>query len=124
MKREDLLRLVILLGKAFAARGMTAQVKDLRLYYGALRGNLGGTATALEKKWPELVLVEWLKTLRVPPYDRAYRVRPWGSRCACPREKQRLFTAVVFPGGAKVACASCNEVWLQEEARAASSWSH
>lgn len=117
MQRADLLGLVAALGKAFTRRGMTQHVRLLRIYYWALEKGLTSQTHELNVRWSESFVIEWLKTLRVAPYDRAYPVLPRGTPCQkCSKSGQAgLVVDVVFPGGARVRCQGCESVWIEDD---------
>lgn len=119
MERTDLLGLVAALGKAFTRRGMSQHVRLLRIYYWALERGLTSQTHELNVRWSEAFVLEWLKTLRVPPFDRAYPLLPRGTPCqTCaktPGLQSALVTDVVFPGGARVRCQGCNCAWIEDE---------
>jgi hypothetical protein len=115
--RSELLRHVRDLGREFARRGMP-EVRALRLYYLAVRDDLIPYHHRLEIKWSEALALEWMRTLRVPPFESAYPVRPFGSACeACGGvrgQARGALTDCVFPGGARMRCHTCDPVWLEE----------
>jgi hypothetical protein len=65
------------------------------------------------------LVVDWLKTLRLPPYEAALPVLAKGTRCPhcgpasgrSPAER----TTTVFPGGWRVKCGTCDFEWLVDE---------
>lgn len=119
MERGPLLGLVAALGKAFSRRGMTQHVRLLRIYYWALEKGLTSPAHELNVRWSEGFVIEWLKTLRVPPYDAVYSVHPRGAPCpSCGQSggaQGAVNVDVVFPGGARVRCQSCETAWIQDD---------
>jgi len=118
MERSQLARLVAVLGREFVRRRMHAHAGKLRVYYLALRRGLATTGRSeVDIHWSEELVVEWLKLLRIPPYESAYRVRtPQApcSRCKARPDNQggSFVTERTFPGGWKVRCINCGEVWL------------
>jgi hypothetical protein len=118
VERSELAKLVEVLGHEFVRRGMHAHATKLRIYYFALRRGLATHArNEVDIRWSEDLVVEWLKLLRIPPYESAYRVRTAQSPCsrckARPNNQGGSFvTESTFPGGWKVRCSSCGEVWL------------
>jgi len=116
MRREELLHHVILLGKAFSARGMDQHLRDLRVYYLALRHGL--TSNKLQLNWSEAFVIEWMKMLRVPPFENSYPVLARGEPCPrCPSTAgSSVSTDCVFPGGARMRCQNCGCEWLEHEA--------
>jgi hypothetical protein len=73
----------------------------------------------------EEAVLEWLRTLRVPPFDSeaegGYRVQRRGEgcgTCAARGETPTVITDAVFPGGARMRCRSCSSIWLEEDAAA------
>jgi len=109
---------VTLLGRAFRARGMDQHLRDLRIYYLALRHRLA--SNKLQLNWSEAFVIEWMKTLRVPPFERSYPVLTRGAACPrCPKtHAASVCTDRVFPGGARMSCQICGCEWLEEEAPA------
>jgi hypothetical protein len=118
MQRDELLQHVVRLGRAFTGRGMEAHARMLRLYYLALRHGLASPRQPLRLSISADAVIEWLKTLRVPPFEATYPVRPRGTGCASCRpggQAPMLVTEVVFPGGARMRCNTCGAVWLEQE---------
>jgi len=118
LPREVLLEHVRLLGREFVRRGMHAHAQKLRLYFLALERGLTSPKRELDVHWSEPFTLEWLKTLRVGPYAQAYPLQPRGA--PCPQCRQRgqqssTRTELVFPGGVRMRCGSCEAVWLEEE---------
>ena len=125
MQREPLLHLVTRLGQAFTARGMGAHARMLRVYFLALRHGLADSRNAVRVSLTEEAVLEWLRTLRVPPFDSpeegGYRVQRRGEgcgTCAARGETPTVITDAVFPGGARMRCRSCGSLWLEEDAPA------
>ena len=118
MERDALLAMVHRLGEEFRRRGMRTHVTPLRIYWLALRHGLVETeGHALRLTLSEEAVVEWFKLLRLPPYQRAYPVRPSGSTCpACDSGTEELTTERTFPEGRKVVCLACRSAWLEVEA--------
>lgn len=118
MERGLLTEWVVLLGRAFRQHGMRSHVRTLRLYFLALRhGLVQGERNALKIEWSEDAVLEWLRILRVPPFQQAYPVRPRGSRCArCPAgdgHPVETTTLMTFTGGAKMGCRRCGDAWIE-----------
>ena len=125
MQRESLLPLVTRLGQAFAARGMGAHARMLRVYFLALRHGLADSRNAVRVSLNEEAVLQWLRTLRVPPFDSeaegGYHVQQRGEgcgTCAALGETPTVITDAVFPGGARMRCRSCGSLWLEEDAPA------
>lgn len=119
MERANLLELVAALGKAFTRRGMSQHVRLLRIYYWALEKGLTSASHELNVRWSEAFVVDWLKTLRVPPYERSFPVLPRGTPCQrcgpkAGREGARVVD-LVFPGGARMRCQTCEHVWIEDD---------
>lgn len=121
MATEDLLQRVERLGREFVRRGMDAHARKLRIYYLAVRHRLASPLTGeVDVRWSEERVLEWLKLLRLPPYESAYPVRPRGA--GCPRcekstnDRTALHTEQTFPGGSKMSCHACGAMWLEEDA--------
>jgi hypothetical protein len=117
LPRLRLLEHVKSLGREFKRRGMGQHVQRLRVYYIAVQKGLTSPSHELDIKWSEPFVVEWLKILRVPPFERAYSVRPRGSRCGrCSEtrnEQTSVFTELNFPGGSKMRCQACEAAWVE-----------
>ena len=117
--REELLAWVRRLGKAFVDRGMSEHAGRLRVYFLAVRQGLTSGAHRVEVHWSERMVVEWLKTLRLAPFESAYGVRPRGAGCPdCPASRQArdaIFTDVTLPGGSRMRCDACGAIWLEED---------
>ena len=118
MNRLQLLQCVAKLGAAFIRRGMEQHAANLRIYYVAIHRRLA-QGNKVDLHWSEPFVVEWMKTLRIPPYQLAYECRPRASACArCgrrPNTEPTASTECVFPGGARMRCQSCGAVWLEDE---------
>lgn len=116
-RREQLLSYVELLGREFVHREMDAHARKLRLYYLALRHGLTQGAFDVDVHWSEQMVLDWLKVLGVPPFESAYPRRPRRSACsrckAVPSQQSVIHTEMVFPGGSKVRCFTCGEVWIE-----------
>lgn len=100
---------------------MRTHVTPLRIYWLALRhGLVHDERHGLHLTLSEETVVEWLKVLRLPPYENAYRVRPTGSACpSCVPPEGRgageVATERTFPEGRKMVCLGCHSVWLEME---------
>jgi hypothetical protein len=117
MRREELLPLVARLGRAFAQRGMREHLSKLRLYYLALQKGLIPPSHSLEIHWSERLVLDWLKTLKIPPYESAFELRPRTSKCKhCMDrgEQSWIYTDGQFPGGVRMRCYTCGDLWLEE----------
>lgn len=122
MQRDDLLVLVTALGKEFRRRKMRDHLTRLRVYYFALRHGLTTSqGNGLDVHWSERFVIDWMKTLRVPPFDAALPVRPRGAKCeGCEKTGAQpwVYTDGLFPGGVRMRCQTCGDVWLEHEAQA------
>lgn len=67
--KEELLAQVTTLGGEFRRLGMAAHVKRLRLYYLAVKHGLTTRGNDVELQWSEELVLEWMKHLRIPPFD-------------------------------------------------------
>lgn len=118
MQRQELLPLVVQLGRAFRERGMNAHLAKLRVYYFAVQKGLTSGAHELDVRWSERFVLDWLKTLRVPPYEDAIPLRPRSSGCETCRargDQPWIYTDGLFPGGVRMRCQTCGETWLEED---------
>ncbi len=118
--REDLLEHVRLLGQAFRRLGMEGHARKLRLYFMALQHHLTTPeAHELDVRWSAAFVREWMRTLRVPPYDAVYPFRPAGAGCErCSRKiaaVNEVITECAYPGGSRKRCRACDAVWLEGE---------
>lgn len=117
LPRDQLLEYVRTLGREFSRRKMHQHVRRLRVYYLAVKRGLTPPSHELDVKWTEPFVIEWMKTLGVPPFERAYEVRPPGAGCdRCPGEPGQapiVFTDFSFPGGSRRRCQRCGRVWLE-----------
>ena len=92
-------------GRELVRLGLRQHAAHARTYYAAIRDG------RRPKEWAHDLNVEWMRVLRIPPYDNDYAVRP--RMAGCPKcAASRTYTAMVFPGGVKVKCA-CGEQWLE-----------
>ena len=121
--RDQLLDQVRQLGREFVRRGMRREAEGLRLYYVAIRSGLvrGPDGELEAASWSRSSTEEWLKLLRVPPWDRAY---PLGTRGHCHRCKAakggpaRALEERRWPGGALIRCTGCGSRWVVDDAEA------
>jgi len=116
MERAKLLELVVALGCEFSRRGMPDHCDRLRLYYLALRHGLDSTRHRVEIHWDETLVVEWMRLLRLPPYQDHYPLRDTTSCATCESRPGTVVTKGVFPGGAKLECLQCGAQWLLRHA--------
>ena len=112
--------MVVRLGREFVRRGMHEHARALRLYYVALRAGLAQRGAKVDVRWDRALTEEWMKTLRLHPFDGHYEVRLPGVpclRCRAPKGNDRSSarTEVVFPGGARMRCDCCGARWLVDE---------
>jgi len=95
-------------------RSCQGALRDLRVYYIALRRGL--TSNKLALNWSEAFVIDWMKTLRVPPFESTYPLL--ARRAPCPRcpssEASSVCTDRVFPGGARMRCQTCGCEWLEQ----------
>jgi hypothetical protein len=112
MDRARLLELVVALGGEFSRRGMMDHCDRLRLYYLALRHGLDSTRHRVELHWDEGIVIEWMRLLRLPPYQDHYPLRESNACAACESRPGTVVTKGVFPGGAKLECLQCGAQWL------------
>lgn len=69
--RTELLTLVTILGREFRRLGMAAHMKRLRLYFLAVKHGLTTAGNDVELSYTEDEVLEWMRTLKVPPFDKA-----------------------------------------------------
>ncbi len=112
MERAKLLEFVVALGCEFSRRGMPDHCDRLRLYYLALRHGLDSARHRVEIHWDETLVVEWMRLLRLPPYEDDYPQRDTTSCATCESRPGTVVTKGVFPGGAKLECLQCGAQWL------------
>jgi hypothetical protein len=126
---EEPLDLVRRLGKEFVRRGMRREAAALRLYFIALRAGLveGPDAQLEAVTWSQRTTEEWLRLLRLPPWENAYPLGTRGTPCRrCKPGKGGLPAAIeekLWPRGALMRCSGCGWRWLvddDEEARESS----
>ena len=118
MHRDEWSEHLARLGDAFVRRGMAAHARLLRLYWLAMRHGLLGPDGKLEVRLTREGLLEWLRTLRVPPFHAAYAVQRRGEgcrACAASGAQPTVLTDAVFPGGARMRCRTCGSVWLEDD---------
>lgn len=122
MERDELLGRVWRLGEAFKARGMDAHARMLRGYWLLVRHGLAkGPKAQVQLSLDADAVDEWLRTLRVPPFDAAeggYPVQRPGEGCRpCARsgDTPTVVTELIFPGGARMRCRTCGTRWLEDE---------
>ncbi len=109
---------VQVLGRAFVRRGMREHAEKLRVYYLALRKGLTeGPQEKLEVKWSAPFVRDWMRTLRLPPYQNDFPLRSRGAGCfRCPRSVNTAASVhleLSLPTGARMRCQSCGAVWLE-----------
>jgi len=127
LSRPELLKCVVTLGREFRRRQMTEHARKLRLYYLAVQSGLTVGPHEADLHWSEAFTVEWMKTLRLPPYENDYPVRPMGWNCKCPAAHSAAAPATVeltFPGGARKRCPACRAVWLELDEPQRPPWMH
>ncbi len=83
MERARLLELVVALACEFSRRGMPDHCDRLRLYYLALRHGLDSARHRVEIHWDEGLVIEWMRLLRLPPYQDHYPVSDTTACAAC-----------------------------------------
>ena len=114
-----LLACVARLGEEFRRRGMTEHVRLLKLYFLDVRHRLLRGPNELDVRWSESHVVDWMKALRLPPFESALPVRWPGAGCSRCGIAQSTVpsgrTELVFPGGARLRCQSCGDRWLELE---------
>jgi hypothetical protein len=116
LPRAELLKFVVALGREFRRRGMQEHAKKLRLYYLAVKSGLTVGVHEADLHWSEEFTIEWMKTLRLPPFENDFPLHPQGWRCRCPTAASAPAPASVeltFPGGARKRCPACRAVWLE-----------
>ena len=118
MDRARLLDLVVALGGEFSRRGMRDECRRLRLYFLAVKHGLAGAQHQIQLHWDEDLVVEWLRLLRIPPFDHHYLVRGETACDRCAYQPGRVVTKAVFPGGSKFECLQCGQQWLLPRATA------
>jgi hypothetical protein len=89
----------------------------LRLYYLALRHGLDSARHRVEVHWDEELVLEWMRLLRLPPFQDHYPVRDTAGCERCESRPGTVVTKGVFPGGAKLECLQCGTQWLMRHAR-------
>ncbi|WP_223644426.1 hypothetical protein [Corallococcus sp. EGB] len=118
MTKEELLQQVEKLGHEFEARGMTAHVRSLRLYWLALKHDLVEPDLSLQVHATADWVVDWFKLLRLPPHEHALTVRRHGEGCGrCLPGYGTSRTLTVFPDGYRMTCDACRSEWLVLEPR-------
>jgi len=126
VRRGELLKTVAALGREFVHRGMHVHAAKLRLYYVALRrGWASSHRSKVDVHWSEDLVIEWCKILQLPPYQHAYPIRAPHSRYSRCKDRSNneggsFQTESTFPGGWKVRCSNCGEVWLVLETKSTS----
>lgn len=110
----DLDKLTVRLAEEFKRRGMRRHVDDLRVWYRGYRARSRAALREKQPPWTEGLVLEWLCTLQVPPFDRVLPVLEHGERgCACDRKQVGdSAVACVFPGGLVLQCFACGARWL------------
>ncbi len=103
----DELALTERVGHELARLGLREHVARIRAYYAALKAGRSSDA------WSHKMNVEWLRLLRLAPYENHYPVRPRMSGCEDCHGMGGLFTVTVFPGGSKHQCGGCGKQWLE-----------
>jgi len=104
MPGDAYLALVERLGREFARRRMDKHLTQLRWAWPQLT------------RWREDEVIEWLRVFRVPPFDKDYPLQRTAGGCPRCGKHEGVWTRLVFPGGAKLTCASCRQAWVVERA--------
>lgn len=112
MDRIRLLELVVALGVEFSRRGMREECRRLRLYYLAIKHGLAAEHHRVQLHWDEDLIVEWLRLLRLSPFEHHYPVRTDMACDRCEYRPGRVVTKAIFPGGSKLECLECGGQWL------------
>lgn len=98
---------------------MEGHRRSLAVFWLALRRGLleGRRGRVLEVRWSEQHVIEWMETLRLPPYEDALPLQAKGAGCpSCRPEPGQLTsrrTELVFEGGARLRCDGCGRRWLE-----------
>jgi hypothetical protein len=94
---------------------MEQHLRDLRVYYLAIRHRL--TSNKLQVNWSEAFVIEWMKILRVHPFEDSYPLLARGAPCPrCPTaDAAAVCTDRLCPGGARMRCQTCGCEWLEQE---------
>jgi hypothetical protein len=75
------------------------------------------------RTWSFDLTLEWLALMRIGPFRRVYLVQHRGAGCPrCASQESRgapaAWVEVAWPGGAKLRCNTCGQVWLQIDGKA------
>lgn len=109
-ERDAQLELTERVGAELVRLGLHEHAACARAHYVRVRDDLPSPVPP-DPAWRHTMIVEWARTLRMPPHENDYPVRPRMSGCpAC--DDSRPFTTGVFPGGSKHQC-GCGAVWLE-----------
>ena len=103
---KEQLELAERVGRELVRPGLPKHVQHVRRFYADTRAG-----RPLSKDgWSYSMVQEWSRTLRLPPHQNEYPVRPRPSSCGCP--SPQTFTLGVIPGGSKHKCGRCGFIWL------------
>ena len=114
-KTFDLDLLTVELGKEFQRRGMVRHLEALRAFW--CRRHPRPSLSPSE--WDEGMVLGWLASLRIPPFDQVYPLLPQGSACPkCGRGRtagvSHAHVQRTWPGGWLLECADCHASWVCE----------
>jgi hypothetical protein len=104
--RRARLELAERVGHQLVRLGLHKHAHRLREYYATVRAG----RPLRRDGWGDELVVEWARTLRIPPHENDYPVRTWAERCGC--LMPRTFTQLTFPGGHVSHCAACKLTWI------------
>lgn len=118
MPTLDFDKLVLALAEQFKQRDMRAHLDLLRGYYRGFRARKLASLRAKEPPWTEEMVITWLCTFQVPPFEAVLSVLARGVRaCACdPKATGLPAVACVFRGGCVWECRGCGTRWLERHA--------
>lgn len=104
------------LGREFTRRGMHRHAAKLRVFYAHF---LRRQRELQPREWSETIVIEWLRLLRIPPFDTVYAVVPSGTMSCpyCPPDGEiwDRFVKRVFEGGWLAECRRCARAWVVDE---------
>ena len=126
----DFIALLVQLGHEFKRRGMRSHVESLRQFYVRVLAPERTLRSMRHSPWGVALVLEWLFTFRIPPFDQRY---PQLSGTAiCPKCSAGAGGAssgighhvrCVFPGGHLIEC-KCGARWLVDDSNAEAARAH
>lgn len=106
------------LAREFKRCDMRQHLELLRAVYADHRARKRAANREKQPPWTEDLIIEWLMTFRIPPFEYAMPVLGRGVACpGCGKHEGVPAVVAVYPGGRTRECKAkgCGARWLEEE---------